>query len=599
MNTLDVLFQWLLAASLRASVVAVAVLCLRGLLRNWLPSWWRHALWLPVVMVLILPVLPALPWSPFPAAKMAAPVPTTVVPDLLPTPAKPEPLPAMAVPQSPRFTAMNLLAVVWLCGAGAFLITGAIGYRKSLRRTEWSATAPDPELAGVIRLAATKVGLKRVPRVLVSPEVESPAVTGLLRPLLLLPAGFPQGLSDNEARLILLHEFTHLKRRDLSVNWLLCLLQAAHWFNPVVWFSFSRLRADREAACDAQVLALEDADHRADYGHALLKLQSSASPFGHGLAFVGLFKRGADLHDRIREISRYRRSHPAWNVAAAGIVGVCTLFGITKAEPPAPAAGEGKSEAKGEAAAKDGAGASAAQQATNDQLREIILPAVAFEDTTLEEAVDFLRKRTTELSPSGAAKVGVNFVIRMKPGEKPPSIKALRLRNVPLGVALRYVCEATHMSYQVDDAGSVVISPATVGKTPADPKGGDGVPGAKGAPGSGQAYLNGKLKAIVIPSIQFEDTTLEEAIEYLRQRSIEADAAEKDPTRKGINFVIRQPAGGGAEGADAKTGARRIKALRLRNVPLAVALKYIADATDMTSTVDDYAVTLVPNKKAE
>ncbi len=131
--------------------------------------------------------------------------------------------------------------------------------------------------------------------------------------------------------------------------------------------------------------------------------------------------------------------------------------------------------------------------------------------------------------------------------------------------------------------------------------------------GSGQltdgvAYISEKLKRIVIPRIDFEDTTVEEAIDFLRLRASELDTTELDPSKKGVNFVIRRPrpgAGAGeAGGADAggaelptiagDPGAMRVRELRLRNVPLAVALKYICDQTKLRYKVDDFAVTLVP-----
>lgn len=129
----------------------------------------------------------------------------------------------------------------------------------------------------------------------------------------------------------------------------------------------------------------------------------------------------------------------------------------------------------------------------------------------------------------------------------------------------------------------------------------------------GVTYITEKLRSIIIPSINFEDTTVEEAIDFLRLRSTELDTTETDPARKGVNFVVRRPrattaapaadAGleAGAAGAEAAlpTGggdpsALRIRELRVRNVPLAVALKYICDATKLRYKVDDFAVTLVP-----
>ncbi|MCP5543740.1 MAG: tetratricopeptide repeat protein [Akkermansiaceae bacterium] len=126
----------------------------------------------------------------------------------------------------------------------------------------------------------------------------------------------------------------------------------------------------------------------------------------------------------------------------------------------------------------------------------------------------------------------------------------------------------------------------------------------------GVAYITEKLRRIIIPRIDFDDTTVEEAIDFLRLRSAELDTLELDPARKGVNFVVRRPrnAGGGAAdaGLDAASGdgglpsggsdpgSLRIRELRVRNVPLAQALKYICDATKLRYKVDDYAVTLVP-----
>lgn len=139
------------------------------------------------------------------------------------------------------------------------------------------------------------------------------------------------------------------------------------------------------------------------------------------------------------------------------------------------------------------------------------------------------------------------------------------------------------------------------------------IPGA-GDDRGGVAYITEKLRRIIIPRIDFEDTTVEEAIDFLRLRSAELDTLELDPARKGVNFVIRRPRAGGAGGGDAGLDAGggealplgggdpsslRIRELRLRNVPLAVALKYIGEQTKLRYKVDDFAVTLVPQTETD
>ena len=76
MNTLHSLFNWTLDVSLRASLLAGAVLCIQAALRGRISARWRYAMWLPVLFVLVAPVLPESRWS---AEQMFAPQVTDVV----------------------------------------------------------------------------------------------------------------------------------------------------------------------------------------------------------------------------------------------------------------------------------------------------------------------------------------------------------------------------------------------------------------------------------------------------------------------------------------------------------------------------------------
>ena len=79
-----------------------------------------------------------------------------------------------------------------------------------------------------------------------------------------------------------------------------------------------------------------------------------------------------------------------------------------------------------------------------------------------------------------------------------------------------------------------------------------------------------------------------------------------------MNFIIRKPTsaagdasaldaaaeGGGLAGATSP-GSQRIKSLRLSNVPIGEALKYICEAAKLRYKVDDYAVTLMPKSEVD
>ena len=108
------------------------------------------------------------------------------------------------------------------------------------------------------------------------PAGAGPAVLGLWRRRIVLPRDFDRAFGADERRLMLRHEGVHLRRADNAWNLLATALLVAHWFNPVAWWAWRRMRADQETSCDAAVLREESGDALATYAGALLKVQGIA-----------------------------------------------------------------------------------------------------------------------------------------------------------------------------------------------------------------------------------------------------------------------------------------------------------------------------------
>ena len=103
--------------------------------------------------------------------------------------------------------------------------------------------------------------------------------------------------------------------------------------------------------------------------------------------------------------------------------------------------------------------------------------------------------------------------------------------------------------------------------------------------------ISAKLNRIILPSLNLEKVSLQEALDYLRTLASNNDVTELDPANKGVNITLNLGPEGGPEVA--KIQAKRFD-LRLRSVPLSQALKYICEATDTMLATDDYAVTIRP-----
>ena len=132
-------------------------------------------------------------------------------------------------------------------------------------------------------------------------------------------------------------------------------------------------------------------------------------------------------------------------------------------------------------------------------------------------------------------------------------------------------------------------------ETPVGPliTGNDALINFDGVTDGGSTRIERKMKEIIVPSLEFNGATLGEVVEFLSQKSQELDASETDPLKRGINIVI--DSSGMAEGA---SPAQLPLSVKLANVPLGVALKYVAQQVGMDYRVDNVAVSVVSSSGA-
>jgi beta-lactamase regulating signal transducer with metallopeptidase domain len=643
METLAHLFDWLLTASARASLLSVVVIGLQVLLRHRVPARWRYALWLPVLLVLLTPAFPESQWSVGSIVRTApAPLPVPVMVaqesalNVAPS--------AVGVAETPSpISWSQIMLPAWLLGAAGMIVICIGSYALTLWRIKHNRVPVNDALLHEIAALARGIGLRRVPRVWMSPVVRSPAVTGLWRPVLLLPVQFDESLTAQEARLVLRHELTHLKRGDLPLNALLCLLLALHWFNPLLWLAFFKVRLDREAACDAQVLDREPQAERVAYGHTLLRVETAFSHHGLSLGFVGIFQRGITLRSRIQSIATPPNPHPLMKTTLSLGIALLTFLGITKAAPPDNNAPQVLIEAKfievGEEA-KDllapfehAAASSSVSGMLNDVQFSAFLKKVegakgvdmlaaprvisrsgqeamseisrefAYKDSEGKAASKNLGTKLTLLPKvTGEDQIDLNLspqivefegFLKHASGVEQPIFRERKVTaNVSMfsgqTVALRFPAASTKQTMVERTGGTVtqktedVIRHTVVFVTARLLDSASGKPvGAK--PAAEKSPLQAKLDSIILPSVVFADATLTEAVEFLRRKSLDLDTSTTDPDQKGVNMIVKE-VGNIAEA--------RIT-LDLKNIPLGEALKYVAQLSNLRLVVERYAVTLI------
>jgi hypothetical protein len=155
--------------------------------------------------------------------------------------------------------------------------------------------ACEPWLAMARRLGSA-LGVRHAVRLLESTAVQVPAVVGLLRPVILLPANSLAGLLPGQLEMILAHELAHIRRHDFLVNLLQAAVETLLFYHPAVWWISRQIRVEREHCCDD--LAVSVCGSPLQYARALARLEElRAEPLS-----LALSARGGSLLHRIRRV---------------------------------------------------------------------------------------------------------------------------------------------------------------------------------------------------------------------------------------------------------------------------------------------------------
>ena len=283
-----------LLLSARGGVAALAAwLVCRALRRAHAPSRLLCWLWLAVGLRFVLPWGIPLKLPRPESAPLAAAADT--VQELGELPLLP-PAPAAAAAAAPlpwyaRLTPWHALAAVWLVGVLVLAVRGAVGYLKLKRCVALACKTPDGCYGGAC--------------------VPTPFTLGFVRPRVYLP----DSLQGPARQAVLLHERTHIRRRDPLVKPLFYAVVCLHWFNPLAWLALRAFEHDMEAACDEAAVQGCTLAERSTYCESLLQFAMQGRPIRTPGSLA--FGQGS-VKERIVHLLHYRR-------LGAGALALCAV----------------------------------------------------------------------------------------------------------------------------------------------------------------------------------------------------------------------------------------------------------------------------------
>jgi beta-lactamase regulating signal transducer with metallopeptidase domain len=283
------LFLAVLNMSLTASYVILVLIIVRLLLKK-APKVISYALWGLAAFRLIIPFSFESMFSLMPRNTNIVPIPHEIIYQQSPQinsgievidtfASQSLPAPAVEASANSLHIYVEIGAYIWVFG-----IIALIAY----------------SLVSVLLLKRQLKGAQLIEKNIFEAEnLKTPFVLGLINPKIYLPVG----LSKEEQNYILMHEQTHIHRKDHIIKILAFLIVSIHWFNPLVWVAFILMSIDMEMSCDERVLKKMNEDIKKPYATSLLSLAAGRHILnGSPLAFGE-----GNVKGRIKNVLNYKK----------------------------------------------------------------------------------------------------------------------------------------------------------------------------------------------------------------------------------------------------------------------------------------------------
>jgi beta-lactamase regulating signal transducer with metallopeptidase domain len=321
---LQVFTQWVFVNSLKASILVAFIFIIRWLVHDRLPAKWQHAFWLILIVRLLLPsgfdsnvsIYNVLDRS---DAVLRSSTRIFTQPIWVEEGATPQNDTSIKE-TSRQWTMEDVFSAIWIIGAFAFTFIMTLGNLKCWIKIRRRQPVVEANLLDSFAECRKSMQIHRSIQVAQLESIHIPMLYGWLRPVILLPSSQIGKLTPEQIKHILCHELAHYKRHDILIAHITTLLQILHWFNPLMWLAFNKIRLDREIACDAIALNQLGRDQSKSYGSTILSLLENISAENLLPMTVGIVESAKNLKRRLTSISRFKKPGFIWSAVGLSMV---------------------------------------------------------------------------------------------------------------------------------------------------------------------------------------------------------------------------------------------------------------------------------------
>lgn len=195
-----------------------------------------------------------------------------------------------------------IIPSIWLVGLIFILFIFYRAKRKIIKATT-NKVYREERLEEILEEAKKQLNIKANVNLVLQKYKRVPSIFGVLNPSILITEELLQ--EENQTiKYIFLHELSHYKRKDLLFNYILLIALSVHWFNPIIWFLFNKIRQDIEIGADELASKNLTKVQKKEYGMVLINLLRNQTEENYATNLLCMSDTGKNMERRIGMIKR-------------------------------------------------------------------------------------------------------------------------------------------------------------------------------------------------------------------------------------------------------------------------------------------------------
>ena len=224
-------------------------------------------------------------------------------------------------------TIYEILPILWVLGMSMSAIMLLLGNILLNRRVNQALKLEDSTVRLILMKCKRRLQITKKIEIRLHSRNVSPCIYGIRTPKILVSEEFLQNSSEVIEN-VFLHELSHYKRKDMLTNYILLMMTAIHWFNPLVYGFFKKIRQEMELATDEIALSRMEEQEKKQYGRTLIDLLQTYETEKVATKLLCMTDDNKNMERRIRKIStklkQYKLSILVFTMVM--VLGIASMF---------------------------------------------------------------------------------------------------------------------------------------------------------------------------------------------------------------------------------------------------------------------------------